>query len=135
MPQEAKYTWDQELNEINIRFPMVEGVDSSSVKISVVGRKVLMKIQEDVIMDGEFLHEVDSSSLWWVVDGDTVDINITKKRNEWWDSLLVGSETVDVQKLAEDKHADISMLDPEAREVVEKMMHNTGKKDSSELCD
>ncbi|AFN82455.1 nuclear movement protein [Encephalitozoon romaleae SJ-2008] len=135
MPLEAKYTWDQELNEINIRFPMAEGADSNSVKISVVGKKVLMKMQEEVIMDGEFLHEVDSSSLWWVIDGDSVDINITKKRNEWWDSLLVGSESVDVQKLAEDKHADISMLDPEAREVVEKMMHNTNKKDPSDLCD
>ncbi|ADM10983.1 nuclear movement protein [Encephalitozoon intestinalis ATCC 50506] len=129
MPEEAKYTWDQELNEINIRLPMPKDTDNSLIKIDVVGRKVLVKIQDEVMIDGEFLHEVDVSSLWWVVEGDMVDVNITKKRNEWWDSLLVGSETIDVQRLAEDKHADISMLDPEAREVVEKMMHNTSKKD------
>lgn len=130
MSLETEYAWDQELNEINIRFQLPKDADSSCVKIKVVGRRIVVKRQDKTIIDGELLHEVDADSLWWVVDGDMVDVNVTKKRNEWWDSLLVGSESVDVQKLAENKHADISMLDPEAREVVEKMMHNTGKKDS-----
>uniref|UniRef100_UPI0000ECF3DB NUCLEAR MOVEMENT PROTEIN n=1 Tax=Encephalitozoon cuniculi (strain GB-M1) TaxID=284813 RepID=UPI0000ECF3DB len=130
MPSEAKYTWDQELNEINIQFPVTGDADSSAIKIRMVGKKICVKNQGEIVIDGELLHEVDVSSLWWVINGDVVDVNVTKKRNEWWDSLLVGSESVDVQKLAENKHADMSMLDAEAREVVEKMMHNTSGKDS-----
>lgn len=117
------YEWDQELDEIHVWFPLPAPLTRSDVEVRVSGRQIVIRRGEDAVVDGELLHGVDVSSVWWVVNGETVDVYATKGSNEWWESLLVGSASVDVQSLAEERHADIGMLDAEAREVVEKMMH------------
>lgn len=130
MSSEIEYTWDQEIDEVHIQFPLAKSMTSSDVTAKIVGRHIVMKRGSEVVIDGELPYDVNVSSFWWVVNGDVVDAYVSKRRNEWWESILVGSEAVDVQKLAEDKHTDISMLDPEAREVVEKMMYQQKPEDS-----
>lgn len=126
MSSEGEYKWDQELDEVHIQFPLPKPMTSNDISVSISGKNILIKRRDEVVIDGELLHGVDTSSIWWVVGDGVVDAYVTKGRNEWWESLLVGSESVDVQDLAEKNHSDISMLDPEAREVVEKMMYQQG---------
>ena len=122
---DTKYTWDQELNEISIQMPIPEHFDAKCVVVEVIGKNILINNGQEVVVDGELLHEVDASSVWWIAEGSMINVGLSKRRNEWWNSLLVGSEEVDVEDLAENRHADIDMLDPEAREVVEKMIYNS----------
>ncbi len=123
---DAKYTWDQELNEISILMPLPESFDAKRVVVEVIGKKIVINNGQEAVVEGELLHEVDASSVWWTADGSMINVGLSKRRNEWWSSLLVGSDEIDVEDLAENRHADIDMLDPEAREVVEKMMYNKG---------
>jgi hypothetical protein len=125
MATDSRYSWEQELNKINIWFSVEPDVTVKEITVRIVGRNVFIKARDEVVVEGELLHRVDPSSLFWTLEeGGSFELEVRKKRQEWWESLLVGSEAVDVRKLAEERWADPSTLDDdEAREAIEKVMY------------
>lgn len=128
---EKLYKWDQALDEIHISFNIDSTSEITEVDYFIKDRKIKINYNGTVILEGLLQKRVDVGSEYWVKNDDTIDFYLTKQKNDWWECLLEGTETVDVSKLAENSNVDFSMLDPEAREMIEKMAFKSKNKAGS----
>ncbi|TVU11934.1 hypothetical protein EJB05_45545 [Eragrostis curvula] len=125
-----KYSWTQQLPEVNITVPVPQGTKSRSVvcEIKKDRLKVGLKGQPPII-DGELHKPVKVDDCFWSIeDGKSLSILLTKHNQmEWWRSVIKGDPEVDTQKV-EPESSKLSDLDPETRQTVEKMMFDQRQK-------
>lgn len=125
-----KYSWTQQLPEVNITIPVPEGTKSRFVVCDIKKNhlKVGLKGQPPII-DGELSKPVKVDDCFWSIeDGKTLSILLTKHNQmEWWKSVIKGDPEVDTQKV-EPENSKLSDLDPETRQTVEKMMFDQRQK-------
>lgn len=125
-----KYSWTQQLPEVNISVPVPEGTKSRFVVCDIKKNhlKVGLKGQPPII-DGELYKPVKVDDCFWSIeDGKSLNILLTKHNQmEWWKSVIKGDPEVDTQKV-EPESSKLSDLDPETRQTVEKMMFDQRQK-------
>lgn len=125
-----KYSWTQQLPEVNVNVPVPEGTKSRFVvcEIKKDRLKVGLKGQPPII-DGELHKPVKVDDCFWSIeDGKALSILLTKHNQmEWWKSVIKGDPEVDTQKV-EPETSKLSDLDPETRQTVEKMMFDQRQK-------
>jgi len=125
-----KYSWTQQLPEVNITIPVPQGTKSRFVVFDIKKNhlKVGLKGQPPII-DGELHKPVKVDDCFWSIeDGKTLSILLTKHNQmEWWKSVIKGDPEVDTQKV-EPESSKLSDLDPETRQTVEKMMFDQRQK-------
>ncbi|AQL00930.1 Protein BOBBER 1 [Zea mays] len=125
-----KYSWTQQLPEVNITIPVPQGTKSRFVVVDIKKNhlKVVLKGQPPII-DGELYKPVKVDDCFWSIeDGKTLSILLTKHNQmEWWKSVIKGGPEVDTQKV-EPENSKLSDLDPETRQTVEKMMFDQRQK-------
>uniref|UniRef100_A0A453R708 CS domain-containing protein n=1 Tax=Aegilops tauschii subsp. strangulata TaxID=200361 RepID=A0A453R708_AEGTS len=125
-----KYSWTQQLPEVNVNVPVPEGTKSRFVvcEIKKDHLKVGLKGQPPII-DGELHKPVKVDDCFWSIeDGKALSILLTKHNQmEWWKSVIKGDPEVDTQKV-EPETSKLSDLDPETRQTVEKMMFDQRQK-------
>ncbi|WVZ81860.1 hypothetical protein U9M48_029191 [Paspalum notatum var. saurae] len=125
-----KYSWTQQLPEVNITVPVPEGTKSRFVVCDIKKNhlKVGLKGQPPII-DGELYNPVKVDDCFWSIeDGKSLSILLTKHNQmEWWKSVIKGDPEVDTQKV-EPENSKLSDLDPETRQTVEKMMFDQRQK-------
>ncbi|XP_066377089.1 protein BOBBER 1-like [Miscanthus floridulus] len=125
-----KYSWTQQLPEVNITIPVPQGTKSRFVVFDIKKNhlKVGLKGQPPII-DGELYKPVKVDDCFWSIeDGKTLSILLTKHNQmEWWKSVIKGDPEVDTQKV-EPESSKLSDLDPETRQTVEKMMFDQRQK-------
>ncbi|KAG8076150.1 hypothetical protein GUJ93_ZPchr0006g41417 [Zizania palustris] len=125
-----KYSWTQQLTEVNITVPVPQGTKSRFVVCDIKKDhlKVGLKGQPPII-DGELYKLVKVDDCFWSIeDGKSLSILLTKKNQmEWWRSVVKGEPEVDTQKV-EPENSKLSDLDPETRQTVEKMMFDQRQK-------
>ncbi|CAM0947246.1 unnamed protein product [Alopecurus aequalis] len=125
-----KYSWTQQLPEVNLAVPLPEGTKSRSVVCEIKKNhlKVGLKGQPPII-DGELHKPVKVDDCFWSIeDGKLLSILLTKQnQSEWWRSVIKGDPEVDTQRV-EPESSKLSDLDPETRQTVEKMMFDQRQK-------
>ncbi|KQK18841.1 protein BOBBER 1 [Brachypodium distachyon] len=125
-----KYSWTQQLPEVNITVPVPEGTKSRFVVCEIKKNhlKVGLKGQPPII-DGELHKPVKVDDCFWSIeDGKSLSILLTKHNQmEWWKSVIKGDPEVDTQRV-EPENSKLSDLDPETRQTVEKMMFDQRQK-------
>uniref|UniRef100_A0ACD5VD47 Uncharacterized protein n=1 Tax=Avena sativa TaxID=4498 RepID=A0ACD5VD47_AVESA len=125
-----KYSWTQQLPEVNLSVPVPEGTKSRFVvcEIKKDHLKVGLKGQPPII-DGELYKPVKVDDCFWSIeDGKHLSILLTKHNQmEWWKSVIKGDPEVDTQRV-EPETSKLSDLDPETRQTVEKMMFDQRQK-------
>ncbi|KAG2610625.1 protein BOBBER 1-like [Panicum virgatum] len=125
-----KYSWTQQLPEVNISVPVPEGTKSRFVVCDIKKNhlKVGLKGQPPII-DGELYKPIKVDDCFWSIeDGKSLNILLTKHNQmEWWKSVIKGDPEVDTQKV-EPESSKLSDLDPETRQTVEKMMFDQRQK-------
>jgi len=125
-----KYSWTQQLPEVNLSVPVPEGTKSRFVvcEIKKDHLKVGLKGQPPII-DGELHKPVKVDDCFWSIeDGKSLSILLTKHNQmEWWKSVIKGDPEVDTQRV-EPETSKLSDLDPETRQTVEKMMFDQRQK-------
>ncbi|RLN11326.1 protein BOBBER 1-like [Panicum miliaceum] len=125
-----KYSWTQQLPEVNISVPVPEGTKSRFVVCDIKKNhlKVGLKGQPPII-DGELYKPAKVDDCFWSIeDGRSLNILLTKHNQmEWWKSVIKGDPEVDTQKV-EPESSKLSDLDPETRQTVEKMMFDQRQK-------
>ncbi|XP_062228541.1 protein BOBBER 1-like [Phragmites australis] len=125
-----KYSWTQQLPEVNITVPVPQGTKSRFVvcEIKKDHLKVGLKGQSPII-DGELYKPIKVDDCFWSIeDGKSLSILLTKHNQmEWWKSVIKGDPEVDTQKV-EPENSKLSDLDPETRQTVEKMMFDQRQK-------
>ncbi|XP_062233231.1 protein BOBBER 1-like [Phragmites australis] len=125
-----KYSWTQQLPEINITVPVPQGTKSRFVVCEIKKDHLNVGLKgQPPIIDGELYKPVKVDDCFWSIeDGKSLSILLTKHNQmEWWRSVIKGDPEVDTQKV-EPESSKLSDLDPETRQTVEKMMFDQRQK-------
>jgi murein L,D-transpeptidase YafK len=88
-----------------------------------------LKGREDFKIEGSLPKRINSEdSLWTLEDGRILCISLLKENKmEWWRHILQGEPEIDVTKV-QPENSQLSDLDPETRQTVEKMMFDQNQK-------
>lgn len=125
-----KYSWTQQLPEVNITIPVPQGTKSRFVVCDIKKDRLKVGLKgQPPIIDGELYKPVKVDDCFWSIeDGKSLSILLTKHNQmEWWKSVIKGDPEVDTQKV-EPENSKLSDLDPETRQTVEKMMFDQRQK-------
>lgn len=74
------------------------------------------------------MQNIEADETFWFIEEGLLRFELVKKKSEWWESLTEGGEKVDIAALADENVVnDLSLLAPEERSMVEKMMSGSRK--------
>ncbi|KAI3917596.1 hypothetical protein MKW98_021358 [Papaver atlanticum] len=124
------YSWTQTLPEVTISVPVPAGTKSKSVSCEIKKNHLKVGLKgQPCIIDVDFYQSVKVDDCFWSIeDNKVISILLTKQnQKDWWKYLMQGDPEIDTQK-AEPETSKLSVLDPETRSVVEKMMYNQRQK-------
>jgi len=128
---EGKYTWTQTLSEVNVVVQLPENTRGRdvAVEISKTKLKILLKSSKKTICDARLTKPVIvDDSYWTIEDGNRLQIYLQKINTmEWWDSVCEGDPKIDTKKV-QPENSNLSDLDGETRQTVEKMMFDQRQK-------
>jgi hypothetical protein len=129
-----KYVWTQTLKDVNVNFKIASGIRGKhlDVRISSTKLKVGIKGQEPMV-DGLLHKRVKVDGSTWTIEEDDegqrmVSVYLEKDNQmEWWKCVMEGDATIDTTKVVPE-NSQLSDLDGETRQTVEKMMYDQRQK-------
>lgn len=124
-----KYSWTQQLSELEIEIPFPEGTKSRDVLIEIQKKHLKAGLKNgDLILDGELYNEVKPAECSWTIDKGLVTITLFKIHTmEWWPKVVMTEPEIDTKKINPDS-SKLSDLEGETRSMVEKMMYDQRQK-------
>ncbi|XP_060063446.1 nudC domain-containing protein 3-like [Ylistrum balloti] len=127
------YSWSQTINDVDaqIKVPkyLTKGKD---VKVVIERKRLKVSHKQDTgqwldIVDDDLSWEVmKEESMWSLVPGDHVHVNLEKKEERWWEALLSSESKINVRKI--DASRPMTDLDDEAQAKIGEMMYNERQK-------
>ena len=120
------YNFNQNLTSVDVYIPLQPGVKSRDVDVKISGTslKVGMKGATPVL-EGK-LHDkvkVDDST-WTLIDNKLVHVYLEKLDGmKWWSCVVNGEKEIDTKKVVPE-NSNLSDLDGDVRQTVEKMMYD-----------
>ncbi|XP_078095602.1 nudC domain-containing protein 3 [Mustelus asterias] len=119
------YTWSQDYTDLEVKVPVSKAI--------VKGRQVSVDIQsnylrvvvfeggsEQVIVDGKLTHKINTeNSMWSLEPGCCILINLNKNGEYWWNAILEGEETIDIDKI--NKERSMATVDEEEHAVLDRL--------------
>mmetsp|Transcript_6439 Transcript_6439/g.7827 ORF Transcript_6439/g.7827 Transcript_6439/m.7827 type:complete len:336 (-) Transcript_6439:264-1271(-) len=125
-----KYTWSQQLADLQIVVPVPEGTKTKQLKVDMTSSKlsVGMKGQEPILA-GKFHKKILlDDSFWTLEDNKEVVFTLLKANQmEWWKCVVEGEPEIDTTKV-NPENSKLGDLDGETRQTVEKMMYDQRQK-------
>ncbi|KAK3521863.1 hypothetical protein QTP70_018602 [Hemibagrus guttatus] len=119
------YSWSQDYSDVEVRVfvpPSIVKGRQVSVSLQSGGVRVAVKegASENVLMEGEFTHKINTeNSLWSLEPGRCVLLSLSKSGEVWWTAVLKGEQEIDVNQInrersmatvGEDEHAVLDRL-------------------------
>ena len=129
---DGKYVWTQTLQEVNVVVPLPDNTRGRDLNVTIAKKllKVGLRSQKGTwIIDAPLLKPVMvDDSFWTVEDGNRLSINLQKlNQMEWWEGVCEGDPTIDIKSI-QPENSQLSDLDGETRQTVEKMMFDQRQK-------
>jgi hypothetical protein len=129
---DGKYVWTQTLQEVNVVVPLPDNTRGRDLNVTIAKKylKVGLRSQKGTwIIDSPLLKPVIlDDSFWTVEDGNRLSINLQKvNQMEWWEGVCEGDPTIDIKSI-QPENSQLSDLDGETRQTVEKMMFDQRQK-------
>jgi len=129
---EGKYVWTQTLSEVNITIVLPESTRARDLNVAMTKNhlKVGLKVKkgEWIIDNSLFKSIIYNDSFWTIEDGNRLVLNLQKlNQMEWWECVMMGDQTIDVRAI-QPENSNLSDLDGETRQTVEKMMFDQRQK-------
>lgn len=130
---EGKYVWTQTLSEVNLVVTLLDGYTRAKDLIVDIRKQHLKialknKLPQVIVDDALTKAVIVEDCLWTIEDGNKLNINLQKyNRMEWWDSVCASDPKIDVKKV-QPENSQLSDLDGETRQTVEKMMYDQRQK-------
>lgn len=123
------YSWTQSLKDFSLIIPIDEEVKSKQIKLDYTKFDFNLKIKgKDYLTGKKFPKEIRTPEFVWTIEvnemTDEKTLNITcEKMNqmEWWESMFEGDQKINLDKINAEQ-SNLSDLDGETRQTVEKMM-------------
>lgn len=120
-----KYSWTQQLSELEIDIPLPEGTRSRDLDVDIQKKTLRVGLKgTEPILNGELYSEVKPEECSWTIDRGTVTITLFKINTmEWWPKVVTTEPEIDTKKINPDS-SKLSDLEGETRAMVEKMMYD-----------
>eukprot|EP00299_Pterocystis_sp_00344_P013280 c6492_g1_i1.p1 GENE.c6492_g1_i1~~c6492_g1_i1.p1 ORF type:complete len:188 (-),score=51.30 c6492_g1_i1:49-612(-) len=125
-----KYRWTQRLPDLTVSVPVPAGTKSKMVEVVFGNQKLKVGLKgQPPIIDGELSGPIISSECAWTIeDGCLISLELTKLHKQgWWKNLMKGDPEIDTGKI-EPENSKVEDLDPEAQQLVRKMMFDQRQK-------
>ena len=132
----GKYTWTQTLSEVNITIPLPSNTRGRDLAVDIKKQRLKAALKSPS-KDSDIVVDINApltnaiicdDSFWTVEDGNRLVINLQKlNQMEWWDSISTSDPKIDV-KLVQPENSNLSDLDGDTRQTVEKMMFDQRQK-------
>ncbi|XP_063304615.1 nudC domain-containing protein 3 [Pelobates fuscus] len=119
------YMWSQDYTDVEIKIPVnkdvIKGrqvtVDLQSTSIRVVVRD---GEGERVVMNGNFTHKINAETSFWSLEpGKCIVISLSKIGEYWWNAILEGEETIDIDKI--NKERSMACVDDDEHAVLDRL--------------
>ncbi|MEE6514767.1 hypothetical protein FKM82_023098 [Ascaphus truei] len=119
------YTWSQDYADLEIKIPVHKGVIKGK-QVTVDLRSTCIRVAviegggERVLMEGNFTHKINAeTSLWSLEPGKCILISLSKCGEYWWNAILDGEETIDIDKI--NKERSMATVDDEEHAVLDRL--------------
>lgn len=127
------YSWSQSITDVDIHVKVPPHIQRGADVVVEITRKCVRVAYKDAdgklvdVVDGELTWDVHKEeSLWSLVPGEHVHINLEKVQERWWEAVLVDEPKINVRKI--DPSRPITDLDDEAQAKIEELMYNEQQK-------
>jgi len=127
---DGKYVWTQTLQELSVNVPLPDGTRGKDLDVVMNKNRIRIGLRgKDPMVDDDLSRTiVVDDSFWTVEDGNRLVLTLQKlNRMEWWESVCKGDPKINVQKV-QPENSQLSDLDGETRQTVEKMMYDQRQK-------
>jgi len=129
---EGKYIWTQTLSEVTVSIPLPEKTRGRDLDVTIGKNKLKVGLKSQApifIIDAPLTKTIImDDSFWTVEDENRLVINLQKLSDmEWWNAVCDGDPTIDIKKV-QPENSQLSDLDGETRQTVEKMMFDQRQK-------
>ena len=116
-----KYSFVQTLKEVTVSIPVAKGTRGKQCNVVIKDKSVKVVVLGQTLMEGEFVREVRSGDCLWCLEGDSLRLDLEKKKgSEWWPGVLVGDKQIDTT-LCAGQMMNPGELDDETKALVGKM--------------
>ncbi|OWF52731.1 NudC domain-containing protein 3 [Mizuhopecten yessoensis] len=127
------YSWSQTINDVDAQIKVPKYVTKGKdVKVVIEKKRLKVSYKLDTGQWLDIMNDVLSwdvmkeESMWSLVPGDHIHVNLEKKEERWWEALLVSETKINVRKI--DASRPMSDLDDEAQAKIGEMMYNDRQK-------
>lgn len=129
----GKYRWTQNLGDVTVEVPVPEGTRGKMCTVVIKKQGIVVGLKgADPILEGKLYSPINmEDSTWSIEDGNLITIELAKfmgvNSGGWWSYLVEGDEKIDTKKI-EPENSRVEDLDPEAQQMVRKMMFDQKQK-------
>lgn len=127
------YTWSQSITDVDIRIKIPKYiVKGRDVKVEIDKKHIKVSHKTDSgswleVVNDDLPWEINKEeSMWTLVPKEHVHINLEKREERWWESVLTSEEKISVRKI--DASRPMTDLDDEAQAKIAEMMYNEQQK-------
>ncbi|XP_034565418.1 nudC domain-containing protein 3 [Notolabrus celidotus] len=119
------YTWSQDYTDVEVRVLVPKTVVKGrqvSVSLQTSSVRVCMRdgAEETTLMEGEFMHKINSeNSLWSLEPGNCVVLSLSKTSEVWWNAVLKGEQEIDVNQI--NRERSMASVDDEEHAVLDRL--------------
>lgn len=128
---DGKYVWTQTLQEVSVSVPLPDNTRGRDLTVVMKKNRLKVKLNardEPIVDDDLSATIIVDDSFWTVEDGNRLVLTLQKlNQMQWWDSVCRGDPKINVQKV-QPENSQLSDLDGETRQTVEKMMYDQRQK-------
>ncbi|XP_013393896.1 nudC domain-containing protein 3-like [Lingula anatina] len=128
-----RYSWTQSITDLDVRVKVPNFIlKGRDVKVDIQKKHLHVAFRDpdgmmvDVINEDLTWDINKQESIWTLVPGQHVHINLEKVQERWWEAVLVGEPKISTRKI--DPSRPITDLDEEAQSKVGEMMYNEQRK-------
>jgi len=111
------YTWTQTKDDVTIIVPIPKGTRARDIacEIKPTLLKVQLKASPTHLINGELYDRCVTDDSTWSIDGDNMEIVLTKipiedEKKQWWKSVIKGDPEIDTELIEASKFLDESLL-------------------------
>ena len=124
------YHFGQSLNSVDIFVPLQSGIRSRDVDVCISSSSLRVGLKgQNPVIDGKLHDKVKADDCTWtLVDNKVVHVYLEKLDGmKWWSCVVTGGKEIDT-KLIVPENSNLSDLDGDMRQTVEKMMFDQRQK-------
>ena len=124
-----KYVWTQTLSELCINLPLPPNTRAKDLNVTISKNHLKIAFKKgDTLVNDNLSKTIIVDDSFWTIEDNLLVLTLQKlNQMEWWPAPCVSDPTINLQKINPES-SNLSDLDGETRQTVEKMMYDQRQK-------